>query len=116
MFSIDWLSSLRSQSSAKAAGAVASRTRQMGRRKRRMWNLRSFRRDCTIPAASESRNAAPPGWRIFDMPAHLRQTDIVTWLTRTTLLVYEPRKFRGALFRARLLKFGPKQTQTEQAR
>jgi ribosomal protein L36 len=41
------------------------------------------------------------------MPAHLWHSDIVTWLTRATLLVYEPRKFKGALFSGRAFKIRP---------
>lgn len=34
----------------------------------------------------------------FDMPVNLWHSNIVMWLTRATLLVYEPRKLKGALF------------------
>jgi hypothetical protein len=37
-------------------------------------------------------------------------------LTRARLLVYEPRKLKGALFTGAPLKFGPGRALTEQAR
>jgi hypothetical protein len=37
-------------------------------------------------------------------------------LTRARLIVYEPRKFKGALFTGAPLKFGPGLALTEQAR
>ena len=41
------------------------------------------------------------------MRADLWHSNIVMWLTRTTLLVYEPRKFEGALFSRRAFKIRP---------